>query len=895
MGLRSGKKCIRVGWLALYTAMYLCCAALLVGIIAFYGKSLIWELDGFKQHYTTLGYVGDTLRGLLAGKGYRMLSFSLGQGMDVLTTCSYYGFTDPLNWIAALFQHEDIEIAYTVTDLLRLYLAGVTFGVYMRSVKVTDAVRVACSAMVFVVSGSCIGLIGRHPYFINSCLYLPLLLAGVERILRERKWLMFTLVTALMLVVNFYFAFMNTVAIVMYVVVRLIARIGDRGVRESAVDGVILAGSYLLGMALSAVVFLPIVLLYLGNGRMGIKAGYSGPLLHYGSNYYIKTLRNLFVPWKAPDNYNQFNYIPLALFGLMGLFCTRGKRARQNRVALYLCGVAACVPMAGYLINGGAYVSNRWSYIVNFFVAIGCALGLQRLFKRNLRSNRVIAVLALAFGLGQIALLVYHRQKMVLLVVPIEIILFAVGLLLYYGGKARWLTRLRMRRLTVAATAVMCSLNIAIAFHPLGKNYIGQEMDRDAYAQVLSQTACNRIEADDAYRVTQSMYDDPHSLLLGYHGTSFYWSLVDGRISDYYRGLSLPSQTKTYQIYGLGASSVLNEVAGVRYYVNGDDGVVPAGYENIGQEALSAGVTADVYENPNPLPLGYAFDTLMPESHYDTLPVEEKMLALVRDAIVEDSRVDALSMSVDDDVESVATDLDHEIAGLSNIEMEAHTIQCGPDGGRVRLAFEAPEDSEVYVMLEGIRLVSKTNEESYAIHVVSDAGKSYTSIPNLTCNFYFPKDNIAVCIGTGPLHGCDIVFEDAAEYRYDRLRVVSIPLTAFREAYEARRQACLEDIRLSDDRLTGKISVAGDRVLQIAVPYSDGWRAWVDGEEQDVFRCGGMYMGIGIGAGTHEIEMRYVTPGLKAGAMISAAAALLTAVLGVVTAIKRRKERRAAR
>ena len=78
-----------------------------------------------------------------------------------------------------------------------------------------------------------------------------LLLIGIERVLDGRRWLMYVLVTALMLIVNFYFAYMNTLVAVAYILVRLAFRLRDRGAAESAKDGLMLLGGYLLGAALS--------------------------------------------------------------------------------------------------------------------------------------------------------------------------------------------------------------------------------------------------------------------------------------------------------------------------------------------------------------------------------------------------------------------------------------------------------------------------------------------------------------------------------------------------------------------------------------------------------------------------------------------------------------------
>lgn len=69
-----------------------------------------------------------------------------------------------------------------------------------------------------------------------GALYLVLMLICVERILRERKWLMMALVTALMVFANFYLAFSTTLLTVLYILIRLATRLKLRGARASASD-----------------------------------------------------------------------------------------------------------------------------------------------------------------------------------------------------------------------------------------------------------------------------------------------------------------------------------------------------------------------------------------------------------------------------------------------------------------------------------------------------------------------------------------------------------------------------------------------------------------------------------------------------------------------------------
>ena len=89
--------------------------------------------------------------------------------------------------------------------------------------------------------------------------------------------------------------------------------------------------------------------------------------------------------------------------------------------------------------------------------------------------------------------------------------------------------------------------------------------------------------------------------------------------------------------------------------------------------------------------------------------------------------------------------------------------------------------------------------------------------------------------------------------------------------------------------MTGTISVSENKLLCLSIPWSEGWTAYVDGQEAELFPANTMYMGLALEAGDHTIELSYCTPGLKAGLCISAAA-LGCWLLLFLTDRKRRKK-----
>ena len=71
--------------------------------------------------------------------------------------------------------------------------------------------------------------------------------------------------------------------------------------------------------------------------------------------------------------------------------------------------------------------------------------------------------------------------------------------------------------------------------------------------------------------------------------------------------------------------------------------------------------------------------------------------------------------------------------------------------------------------------------------------------------------------------------------------------------------------------MTGTVSVSKDKFLCLSIPYMDGWKAYIDGEEAKLYRANTAFMGVEVPTGEHEIELRYWIPGLTIGLLMSGA------------------------
>jgi uncharacterized membrane protein YfhO len=855
-------------WLLIYTFWFALVAAGLYAIFVLDGKTVIWADDGLMQVYNTLAYVSDHVRSLFSGHiAFDMVDLHLGQGMDALACMSFYGLTDPLNLLAALATGDGLEAMYALLMGLRLYLAGAAFGLYARYALGSGNRATAVSALMYVFSGYMLFAVVRHPHFVNGALYLPLILYGAEKLLRERRSHAFVGFTALMLIANFFFAYINTLLAILYVLIRLAFRLRASSVRAVAADGFRLVGSYLLGLALSCVVLLPIAHSYLQNGRIDNHSGYLASLLYYPAQYYVKLLEGFTQPVGAADYWIFVGFTPISVFCVALLFLKRDKSRRDAQILVGLGALAFCAlfPFIGKVFNAMGYVTNRWSYAFALPICLAGARMLPELVAiEKKRLNGLIAFMLAYHFIGIILALIFSS---LIYFIPgiIATLLCLIALCALRGSNMGQKT---------ALTLLCASLIFAYAFSfysPYVADYAKEFNDAGVYERMLREDAAAAAAIDDegVFRATSPNITDAFSAQLNYMGVSYYWSIVPGWTAQYQADIMLSTRQSFHKLYGLDARTSLCALAGLKYLVRhkGSDALLPYGCAKVGETE-----TADIFENPYALPLGYAYPRAISESAlYDLSPLDRQQ-AYAAFAVCEGSDLGSAG-----ECESAVTELSCSARAGEGIVLTDSRIVTGK-GGTLYVDFEAPANGEVYVLIDGVCMTPVGSDpKSVRVTSATDAGQGRNYITCLENGISYEQQGLLANLGcsAAPMTGCALSFDAGCTIEYDSIHVYYLPIKAVTDALEALAKRPLTNVQASENRISGEIALDAPAVLQISVPYSDGWTAHVDGKRADLFRCGGMYMGIDLEAGVHSIVLTYRTPYLAQGAIVSCAALLI--------------------
>ncbi|MCI8633653.1 MAG: YfhO family protein [Lachnospiraceae bacterium] len=108
----------------------------------------------------------------------------------------------------------------------------------------------------------------------------------------------------------------------------------------------------------------------------------------------------------------------------------------------------------------------------------------------------------------------------------------------------------------------------------------------------------------------------------------------------------------------------------------------------------------------------------------------------------------------------------------------------------------------------------------------------------------------------------------------DKLRYTE---AAYKEACKQRAAKTVDAIWKTKTGVMAQSSFAEKEFVFFGIPWEEGWSAYIDGEPVKLEKVNVGFMGLVVPEGTHEIELRYRTPGLTAGAIgtFGGAAALL--------------------
>lgn len=917
----------------LYTLTFFCTAFLVYLPFFLSYKSFVWNPDGLSQHFNAFVYFGvyvrDIIRGLLFEHQLTipLWEFGIGYGGDIVTTLAYYVLGDPFSLFSVITPSSWGEVMYMFCIVLRLYFAGIAFCAFCHKMGCGRFASLT-GALVYVFCGYAILASVRHPYFMNPMIYLPLILLGVEKILRKESPVLYIVMIFVAAFSNFYFFYMLALQTVLYVLFRFFFVVKEHRLKNLALYFVKFMAYSLMGILMAAVLFLPICMAFLSDARSDTNYTFYP---FYSLSYYTY-FPNLFVTNDCPGFWVQIGMSPVILPGIFTLFMKKGKGTCLKLQFAFMT-LMLLLPVAGYIFNGFGYVCNRWEFAYAFCLSFILVRTIPDFFTLTKRQKWILFFSVLVYS---VLCFVLDKSRTEEAFVSISLLLLTV--LFIFGIKD--LPKIPLLRHTFSPHQIaksgllllsVCGI-LVVSFYQYSMkegNYIRQFSTFRSPMKELSaqrENAWKLIEDDSFYRIDETplgdTYENNHSLSQGQSTTLSYWSITNPFPVEY-MDLNSVFTRSTSVFRGLQSRTFLQPFASAKYFVceKGQEGYVPYGYRQIGSTKTYEGEKILLYETSNFLPLGYTVDTWVPYEEYLEMSFTERQQAMLQGAVLQTEKApDSLT-----EVQPTYThqELPYEVICDQNTEYSNGVLQVKKANAKITLRFDCPADCELYAQITGLSFDSR-NQYHYYTQEDWDALSKYdanklrqtlrfwekpessnikASCGSCTSDFdHYTSHHIYafgrtdylfnLCYSKESRSEMTLTFSQTGEYTFDSLSVICQPMTGFEESIASMKEDVLENVDISANRITGDISLDKDKLLCLSIPYSQGWTLYVDGKETELLQTNVMYMGVPLTAGEHQIELRYTTPYLKVGLLLSGVGVAAFIVFLLVLKYKKKSESR---
>ena len=744
-------------------------------------------------------------------------SFGGGLGFNFWATYAYY-LASPLNFLIVLFPKRNMMDAMALLIVIKIGLCGLTSAWYFSTKSKGQTYMPLVFSLMFSLGSFIIGYY-FNLMWLDSIAMLPLVMMGIERILKGERGSLFCISLFYALYCNYYIGFMLCLFSCLYFVVLWISarEIKIKNIITSAVN---FGWHALLAGGMAAVVLLPA---YVALGvTESAENSFPSPIKLFVNNLSQLTSQFAFCePINIADDQigvNAFCGTVTLILAVLYLLDKNIKlRERIAKTALLVLLYASFdVNVLNYIWHGFHVqngLPNRFAFIYIFLMLTMAFDAWRHMHKFKVWQVLLAMAAPLAFaiysavtGLGERELYTYGITIGLLLLYGMAMLIYRLGKMHREVFRSLFFFLAAVEMVSYAIFGVFCNGTVGRS------TYLDEQI---AYEKTTERQEGRPGNQDNFYRSeidSNRMRDE--NMFLGADGVVLFSSTMPAATVDMCKGLGIEARTNKNGYNGF--TKLVNDIFGVKYVLSsrGTDQLYQM--EKVDQEG-----DMNLYKNSGALSLGF----------------------MVKDDIIDWTTDSTDHFEVQNDFVTMATGMDEDLFELEEtIDMEdggTYTIVL-PAGKQVYLDVTSSVSSIEITTPDYTRTYDTYNDHLY------DLG-CFDAIDNatVTCTF---KENQSGPV-TAEVWTCD---QELYQQVHDELAKSQLQLTKF-----------------EDGKFEGTVEAAEDGVLMLSLPYDEGWSVKIDGEDDDYYMIGDALTGVDVTEGTHTITFEYTPEGLWKGTWIS--------------------------
>ena len=825
-------------------------AIFLLFTITPFGNRTWLTIDLGQQYVDFFSYYQDTL---LHHPEQFFYSFSKSIGGEMVSLWAYY-LLSPFNLLFLLIPHSAIAMGVSLLIFLKLVSCTVSFAVLL-DVKFKQR---NWTTLLFALSYGFMSYLSANQFnmmWLDALIGLPLIILGVDALLQKRNPLYYVFPLSLTILSNYYTGYMICLFLGLYFPYAYLTA-NDSFSWKSFIKqfGRFIVYS-VLSVGLIMVILLPTFYSLLGSKGTATTIAWSlkseyNPLL-MASKLFIGS----FDFHEMQKGYPNIFVGSLAMFSFLCYFKEKKIARSQRLYALFIAIVLLIsfnIEMFDKLWHAGQlpnWYSYRFSFLFSFWMVF---LGYQWTLKKTavgILETFVYFFLVLGASIGFILFPKDYLQGW-------QIALgFGLSMGILYGLILIGLGKRAHQKFLISFVVIELLLNSIITLSRLG--YV-MNSEFTAYQSSLQNWSTILLPAENEfYRSEKTMLRSKNdSLQVPTYGVSHFSSTFEKETEKFFDAIGVRQGT-AYVNYSNG-TLLTDALLGIKNtFIETTDATYNERWERKDLEDLLTIATFNeghVVTNQNVLSIAYPMK-----------PILKSMKVPTNHPITMQNQL-ANALSGTTSPKNIFTRVSYETTFENIIDSPVVYQRIQVDDktqyGTITLTFTPETDDPIYLEMAGTMgeedLEMTLNGEPYAFYPVQ-------SKPVLLSVAKNQKGQPQILRIT--------VKDDGFEF--SKLNLYSLNTSLLNERLEKTKEQELKLETFSATHFAGTMDVLEDSTVLTTIPYSTGWKVWVDGQELETYKILDSLLGFTISKGTHRIEYRYTTPFLPEGSLVSLASLLL--------------------
>lgn len=340
-------------------------------------------------------------------EGWSWWSFHMGIGASQLSR--FTAMSDPFNYVL-YFNHTNIERMIILAVSLRVIFAGVFFYSYLNVFEFKKEAKLL-SSIAYAFSGYMI-IMGQNYGFATVCVYLPLLLLGVEHGIRDGKYVFFCLLVFLTSVYFNTLFFVCSIIVIIYFFIRFFMIYGFK-LKLFAKKTFAFLGYAILGIGIGAFWTIPVTYLTGQSPRIGAIAQ-KNMFLEFDVNAFFTAFARMFSNNSLGIMVNGQDYVGYARqYMQLSTYTTVFALLMLSLIIVNICGKKQIFAIVGivsvgflfywngfsYIMNACSTITYRWSFAFNFVLAFVIAYGINLVLNnKNIKLFQPLFIICVALN-----------------------------------------------------------------------------------------------------------------------------------------------------------------------------------------------------------------------------------------------------------------------------------------------------------------------------------------------------------------------------------------------------------------------------------------------------------------------------------------------------------------